>query len=238
MTEEYRDSGAKPSSELARLAREGRAARETANGAATGDAQANADRHLREALATIHGAPNRTIVKSLGGLCMMVALLMVLLNESVPAPVGLATIVVAFILTFAGSLMSPRASDGALDEERAWARALPFELEGYFESLSVAPRSEGTLRAHITWRAEESIDEQLLTDAFAVHDTSASVESVERTGVVYVSGPISGHTGSRINREPVLRNHKYPDYIHDLAEKVLVPLSKSYAIERVRLEAT
>lgn len=238
MTEEYRDDAAKPSSNLQRLAREGRAARETALDDAGQSAAQDADRHLREALSAIHGAPKRAMIKAAGGLCMLIAVTMIFLNEYVPAPVGLATVLLAFALTFTGAMMSPRASDQALEEERTWARALPFTLERYFEALSVEPRTSGTLRAHITWRAEKNIDEQLLADAFAVHDTSATVEDTGRSGAVFVSGPISGDTGARVNRSPVLRNHKYPDYIHDLADKVLVPLSKSHPIESVRLEAT
>jgi hypothetical protein len=235
----YRDSQAKPDPELERLAREGRAARSHAIDAAAGDAQASGDRHLREALAAVHGAPAGLVVKLAAGACLMSALVMILLHESVPAPIGIATLALGIILAIASGVMSPRANDAALEAERSWYRALPFALEGYFEVLSAKPRSTGGVRAHITWRGElAKVDEQLLADAFAAADPAARLEHADTSGAVFGSGPIRGETGGRINRVPVLRNHRYPEYVHTLVEKVLVPLARSHPIESVRLEPT
>jgi hypothetical protein len=236
---EYRDSRARPDPELERLAREGRAARSQAMDAATGDAQTAGDRHLREALAAVHGAPTGLGIKLAAGFCMMSAVVMILLHESVPAPIGVFTLALGIILSIASGVMSPRANDAALEAERTWYRALPFTLEGYFEVLSAAPRSTGGVRAHITWRGERAkVDEQLLADAFAACDPAARLEHADTSGAVFASGPIRGETGGRINHVPVIRNHRYPEYVHTLVEKVLVPLARSHPMESVRLEPT
>lgn len=195
------------------------------------------DRHLREALAATYGAPKKLVVKLAGFACMMVALTMVLFHESVPAPLGIFTFALALILLISGSVMAPRAPDSALEEERRWARSLPFTLEGYFEVLSAKPRETGGLRAHVTWVADgPEVDAALLADAFAAADPGARLDESDASGAIFASGPISGATGARINHVPVLRNHLYPEYVHALMTKVLVPLAKSHPIEKVRLE--
>jgi hypothetical protein len=238
VTEPFRDPPDKPSAELTRLASAGRAARSSAQDAAVGDARAAGDRHLHEALAATHGAPRNQARKLGAGACLMVALVMMLAHESVPAPIGVATLALGIVLAVAGGVMSPRVSDAALEEERKWTRSLPFALDGYFEVLSAKPRAEGGVRAHITWSEDtRAVDEALLADAFAAVDPVARLDQADETGVVFASGPIRGETGARINREPVLRNHAYPAYVRDLVTKVLVPLAKSYPMIRVRLEA-
>lgn len=238
MTQQHRDAREKPNPELERLAQEGRAARANAASSTTDEAKAAGERHLREALATLHGAPKNVAVKAAGGLCLMAALLMIALHQTVPAPVGIATLALGIILTVSGGIMSPQASDSAVEDERQWSHSLPFAFEGYFEVLAAKPRSVGGVRTHITWGPEVgAVDEQLLADIFAAMDPGSQLEHADTSGVVLASGPISGETGARINREPVVRNHAYPEYIHNLSAKVLVPLSRSYAIESVRLEA-
>lgn len=237
----YRDANAKADPELERLAREGRAARAQASGAAADDAKVAGDRHLREALAALHGAaPSSVALKLVGGFLLMAAVVMALLHESVHPMVGVLTFFVGIVVSVVASISAPRATDEALEAERTWYRGLPFELDGYFAVLSAEPRPSGGVRAHITWRSDVAeagnVDEQLVADAFAVADPAARLESADSAGAVFVSGPITGLTGSTINRRPVVRNHRYPEYLHTLVDKVLVPLSRSRPIERVRLE--
>lgn len=238
MTSRYRQPRAKPSPELERLARRGRAARTTAVDTATEEAQVARDRHLREALAAVYGAPKRGMVKGAAAVCLLSAIFMVLLHESVPAPLGVATFALGIILAISGAVMTPQATDAALEEERTWSRSHPFPLEGYFEVLSAKPRKTGGVRAHVTWKGDdEEVDEQLLADAFAAIDPAATLDHADDADVVFASGPINGDTGARTNRNAVLSNFAYPEYIHNLVTKVLVPLAKSHPIDKVRLEA-
>lgn len=233
---EYRE-GRKGSPELEALARAGRAAREDADDVSSRAAAIDGERHLREALASIYGAPTNLMVRLLGGFALMAGLVMVMMNQSVPAPLGAATVALGILLAVAGGVMSPKAPLAGVEEERKWARSHPFALEGYFEVLSAKPRASGGVRAHVTWKGEgPDVEGHLLADAIAAADPGARVERNDAAEVVFVSGKIDGTTGSSVNRVPVVRNHRYPDHVHALVDKVLVPLSRRHPIERVRLE--
>lgn len=235
---QYRDSPTKASPELERLAQQGRAARENASDSASKDAEVAGDHHLREALVPLYGSPRTLIAKSVAATLMAIAGLLIAFNKSVHPAFGIVAVFVAFFALFGASVLTPRASDGALEEERTWEKGLPFALEGYFDVLSATPRESGGLKAYITWHSDTAeVDEKLLADAFAGADADATLEEAEEGGPIFVSGAISGRTGGSINHRPILRNHHYPEYIHTLMAKVLIPLSKSHRIEHVRLEA-
>jgi len=132
---------------------------------------------------------------------------------------------------------------GEPETERAWLSSLPFAIDGYFEALSVEPDSECNLLVELRFSsARPPPDQNTMLGLLGLVDADASIEKVsalfqgrESGALVFGSGPISCGTNTRVNGEWVYSNRKIARYVHDLVDKVLLPLHRSHPLTRVSL---
>lgn len=144
--------------------------------------------------------------------------------------------VIAFVTFMIWVFVPPIASESAVAAERAWMMGLPFQLTGYFELLSSHPQYSRTVRYQIRWQdGARPPEEHLLHSVFGAVDPQARVERVDFQGASITSGPVSGHTGIRVNRVPVYRNHRVPAHVHAVVDQVLVTLHRSHPIAEVTM---
>jgi len=224
------------SPELGRLVEQGRARQAQQRAMeASQEARLRAEgyRHLRVAIGGYRGSRIRRIVLALmllgpvvGGVCLA--------TDVLPLAYAAYAIGVSWPMFFLYVFLPPIASKSALVAEEAWARSLPFELRGYFETLAADPQPVVRLMFEVTWRAGvRPPDATLVLDACRAVDPAAQVDAVTPRGLRITSGEISGHTGIRHNRVPVYRNHRIPAPAHALVDTVLATLHGSYPIETV-----
>lgn len=145
--------------------------------------------------------------------------------------------IIAFMVFMVWVFVPPIASQGAIAAEQAWATSLPFQLVGYFEVLSMEPSFQRTVTFDIRWQPapQRPPDRQLLLSIVSAVDPHAQVQHADETGATFTTGAISGHTGIRVNRVPVYRNHKIPAHLHGLIDQVLVTIHRSHPIAMVGL---
>jgi hypothetical protein len=218
--------------ELERLAAAGQQRIVQASAAKAATASTAAERNLRVALGGHYGAPVRWT--SYG----VIAAGVVLAVGDTWWPAG--AFFPGLALAAAGVLVrifaEPRASRARVEAERAWSASLPFRLDGYFEALAAVPSGQCWLRVVVAWAgAGAPPDASLVQGALGVVDTSARVTEAAAEGLTIETGPISGATGIRVNRVWVYRNTRVVAYVHDLVDRVLVPLHRTRAIARVAL---
>ena len=234
MSEPYR-ADPEQDPELSKLAAQGYARRNEEDTVKREEERVAGAHHLNAALAEFLGASksNAPLVGAgLGGLGILLAVLV----GGYAQGLGVIGAFVAFISLFAWNLMLPKVSPEEMARERAWSASFPFILEGYFEVLSRPPSAARSLVYELRWRdgiTPPSIT--VLEGVFAVADPGACVERIDEEGARVRSGVISGDTGTRVNRQPVYRNHKLPPHVHDVVEKALVPLAKSHPIVSVTI---
>jgi hypothetical protein len=225
--------------ELARLAMEGQRRRmEVAAGRQVERIQSGGQ-HLRTAIGAYRGSTIKRIV--LVTLMMGVVLgvlgvtLLSLGDHDIGSPLT-AGFAVSFVCIFGMAFVPPIASQGAVAAEQDWAMRLPFQLTGYFEVLSAEPRPARRVVYEITWReGAMRPDPNLLHSIFGAVDPQARLEGSSPQGARVEGGAVSGFTGIRVNRSPVYRNHRFCASIHDVVEKVLLPLHRTYPIAHVKL---
>jgi hypothetical protein len=236
--EPYRPSppGLGEDTDLARLAAEGqRRILEAKAGRAGAGRDAGArtrDRNLRVALGGYYGAPIRTTSYVL-----------------IAAGIGLLTggffwhaesVVVLWPVLLGGVLLrvlaTPLATPARVAAERAWQTSLPFTLEGYFETLADEPALSMRLAIELQWNSDgRSAGEEAIQGLLGLVDTDAEVHVHERATVRIQSGVISGDTWIQSNGGPVKRNTRIVPYVHDLVDKVLLPLYRDCPIARISI---
>jgi len=127
-----------------------------------------------------------------------------------------------------------------VEAERSWLASLPFAIDGYFEALSAKPESECNLLIELRFSSDRPPpDQSTMLELLGLVDTDASIEKVsawrEGGALVFRSGPISGGTNTRVNGVWVYSNRKIAQYVHDLVDRVLLPLQRSHPLTRVAL---
>lgn len=142
----------------------------------------------------------------------------------------------------------------ALAAERAWLASLPFALRGYFETLSAEPRRQMHLSVGIAWADQaRTPTQETLSAVLGVHDTEGRVgkpdppsvfDDIEtRPDVVIRTGMVPGtrsKTDAYSDRRAAFElvstsNAKVWSYVHDLVDKVLLPVHRDYAIRWVTI---
>src|SRR5262249_53938612 len=95
--------------------------------------------------------------------------------------------------------LPPTASRAAVEAERAWVASLPFTLERYFDVIGAQPEFECRLRVELSW-TKQGVDARTLEGIIALFDTGSQVVEARGASATFVTGPISGRTGIRVNR--------------------------------------
>jgi len=231
------DQAASP--ELERLVREGQqrlsqqsAQRQLALAGAGASARTAAERNIRVALGGYYGgSPVRVVAVGLivvGGLAACGAFAWAgALVLAVPS------VTLGIVLRIFAPPVGTRSRVAA---EQAWLASVPFVLEGYFELLGQEPQGGCHLRVAVTWGdAAAAPGDDTTRAALAVVDTAAVVKSRTGATVVVRSGSISGRTNLVVGDQYVHRNTGIVRYVHDLVDRVLLPLHRSSPIARVSL---
>jgi hypothetical protein len=137
-------------------------------------------------------------------------------------------------------LVPPKATRTRVAIETAWARSLPFAMDGYLELLGGEPHATSVVVVELTWgdpRSPGGMDE--LRGRLGVLDAEARLEARDDATAVIHSGSISGRTGIRLNRAYVVnRNTRFVGWVHGLVEQALVPLHGSHPVARIALRRT
>lgn len=221
--------------ELERLAAQGHARRRAQDSEQQQNVQTAGMAHLHAAIGSYRGS-SRGNAPLLVALLGFVGIFLAVLVGSWARPFGVIGVFVAFIAMFVWKLSPPKVSPEELEAERSWTRSFPFALDGYFEVLSQQPRESRSLVYELRWKGDGTPPtSSLLEGLFAVADPGARVEQVDAEGARVRSGAISGDTGTRINRAPVYRNHNFPEHVHGVVERALVPLHRSHPLTSVTL---
>ena len=230
-----------PDPELARLAMEGNRRRmEVASGQEIAERTAGG-LHLRTAIGAYRGSMIKRVVLGtlIGGVALgALGVALTMLGAPEVGVLLLPGFVVAFICIFLAAFIPPVASRGAVAAEQDWAMALPFQLFGYFDLLSVDPRPARRVVYAIVWQ-EGSLppDTNLLHGIIGAVDPEARVDRVDARGATITGGAVSGGTGISVNQRPVYRNHRFCESIHGVVEQVLLPLHRTYPIALVTLSS-
>jgi len=144
--------------------------------------------------------------------------------------------VIAFIVFMIWVFVPPLASRGAMAAEQSWVMGLPFQLVGYFDMLSAEPQFARSVTYEIRWQGGgRPPDPSLLHGIMGAVDPKARVDHVDASGATITGGAVSGHTGIRVNRVSVYRNHRLPAHVHSVVDQVLVTLHRSHPIAEVSL---
>lgn len=234
MTEPYREApDADP--ELEKLAAEGHARRNQASAVENERERLAGNERVNAALGEFLGSSKSNVPLVVGAFAAVGILLAVLIGDWARA-LGVIGVFVGFFAMFAWKLMVPQVTPEEMARERAWSESFPFVLEGYFEVLAQAPRASRSLVYEIRWtEGTPPPSIVVLEGVFSVADPGACVEHIDDEGARVRSGFLSGDTGTRVNRQPVYRNHKLPPHVHAVVEKALVPLAKSHPIVSVKI---
>lgn len=195
--------------------------------------------HLRTAIGAYRGSTLKR--------CMLAAILLCLVSGGVGAALSAAGnpeigsffipgFVIAFVVFMIYVFVPPMASEGAMNAEQQWVRALPFELQGYFETLGAQPSAARSIRYEIVWQdGTRTPDPALVHSVFGAVDPKARLDHADARAARVLGGLVSGITGIRINRVSIYRNHRLPAHIHAVVEQVLLTLHRSHPIARVSL---
>jgi hypothetical protein len=131
-----------------------------------------------------------------------------------------------------------RSAGTTVARERAWASALPFVLvDDYFGLLSAQPDSSCRIVAEVAWSGDAP-GVEVVQDLLGLVDTDARVEPYEsRTRIT--TKRIDCSTGASVstggNYRTMASNHRLVPYVHELVDKVLLPVHRSHPIARVML---
>lgn len=235
----YRPPGPGQDPELARLAAEGHQRRMAAAQSHQVEQRAEGSGNLRTAIGAYRGSTLKRVMLVVIVLCLLGGATGSALTSIGYGEIGgflIPGFVIAFITFMIWVFVPPLASQGAVAAERAWMMSLPFQLGGYFELLSSDPEYQRSVRYQIRWQdGARPPDRGLLHSVFGAVDPQARVENVDHQGASITSGPVSGHTGIRVNRVPVYRNHKIPAHVHGVVDRVLITLHRSHPIAQVTL---
>lgn len=224
-----------PDPELDRLAAQGHARRRSHDSEHQESAQAAAREHLHAAIGSYRGS-SRSSVPLLVALAGFAAVFAAIVFGAGLRPLGVIGAFVAFLSLFVWKLSPPKVSPEEIEAERAWATSFPFALHGYFDVLSQQPRASRSLAYELRWSEGTAPPERSLLEGIcAAADPGARVERIDAQGARIRSGAVSGDTGTRINRQPVYRNHELPAHVHGVVETALVPLHRQHAVASVTL---
>ena len=108
--------------------------------------------------------------------------------------------------------------------ELAWCEALPFELDGYVETLASAPSSPARLQVELSFLGPAPASEPI-GDALAAVDPAARVE--RDVPLVLVNGPLACPLDEPHGNTPVR------EWLRALVQQVLLPLHRAYPLARV-----
>jgi hypothetical protein len=242
----YRPHGGGPSNELARLAQQGQARLQADQQGQSSSANAAADLNMRTAIGPVRGAPVRRAVLVLFVLSLVALIaggvIAGLLTDNVfemmrLMPVGMTGLFASVGLLVLYLFLPPTASRAGVEAERAWVASLPFPLEHYFDVIAAEPSGECQLRVELWWTTQ-GVDPRTLQGIIALFDTQSSVIDAHGTHASFMTGPISGSTGIRINRSYVHRNHRLGKAVHRLVDVVLMPIHRNAPLACVRLSRT
>lgn len=233
----YRPPPQGPDPELARLAMQGQQRRleaAAANQVVQQDAGGN---HLRTAIGAYRGSTLKRSMLTVILVSGVVGAISVAFNVSGASHVGsmlTPALVIAFVTFMIWVFVPPYASRGAMAAEESWVMGLPFQLTGYFDLLAATPQSGRSVTYMIRWQpGGRPPDPALLNGVFNAVDPKARLAHADTSGATVTGGLVSGHTGIRVNRVPVYRNHRLPAHVHDVVDQVLLALHRSHPIAEV-----
>jgi hypothetical protein len=233
--EPYRPRPAE-STDLSRLAAEGqrRILEAKARDASLqrGPGERSRERNVRVALGGHYGAPvwTASYVLLAAGVAMLAAGL--LFNPVSVAVLFLVPLGAVLLRAFA----PPTATRARVAAERAWLTALPFPVDGYFETLAATPAFRVRLVIEVTWSGEGRCPgEDVLRGILGIVDTDARVEKYEGSRVCIRSGDVWCGTRVRLNRAAITRNTRIVSYVHDLMDTTVLPLHRDCPIARVSI---
>jgi hypothetical protein len=232
--------------ELARLAEQGQ--RRILEAGAAGRTQANAaalaeekkrDWHTRLALGAYYGIPLRKACFALMGMGVMTFVTGGYLGvEGVAGVVGLVLSMLALVGGLVAALLiDPTATRARVAAERAWAASLPFAVDGYFDLLAQDPVIACRLLVELTWGPGRKPAPEIVRGAFGLWDAGVGVEpgkaaTMNARGSPFMCGR---YTRGYAGLSPAVPNRHLVGRVHRLVEKVLLPLHRSCALERVSL---
>jgi hypothetical protein len=224
-------------SDLARLAAEGKAKKAAFGAEAGRAAQEQTERNISVALGAHFGSPLQRLLRNaqIAAIAAFVVGLLLLWSEATTEKVAMDVIafggLVAFVLLFVRVFRTPTANAATHAAEDHFVSSLPFAFSGYFDALGATPRAMCRL----------SFDVQFASRAPAPDVFAGVVQRTDPGAALaanawgWAGSPISGHTGIRINKVPVHRNHRIVKYVHDVVEQVLLPMHREYPIASVTL---
>lgn len=232
--------GPGPDPELARLAAQGQQRRMAMAQEHQAEMHSSGKGHLSTAIGAYRGSTLKRVMLAVIILSLASgALGAILAAVGLPEVTGFLVpgFVIAFVVFMIWVFIPPIASQGAIAAEQAWATSLPFQLAGYFEVLSGQPSFQRTVTFEIRWQPgpQRPPDRQLLISVISAVDPHARVQHADESSATLTTGAISGHTGIRVNRVPVYRNHRIPAHLHGLIDQVLVTIHRSHPIAMVTL---
>ena len=231
---------------LARLAAEGQH-RILEASAREADARRDSDekkheKNVRIALGAYHGTPIRKASYVLMGIGTLV-----IAAVGIESPdFGSAGVVVSFLAGMlaasSGLLMrvwsAPAATSATVAAEKAWAKSLPFALEGYFEMLAAEPTLECELVLELEWTPGRVPTPETVQGLLGTWDTGARVQPLEealciRSGT-FECGRIQ-NANNWYGSDALRPTRHLVGKVHGLVTTVLQPLHRSHAIARVSL---
>lgn len=233
----YRPPPHGPDPELARLAMQGQQRRLEASAANQAVQLDTGAGHLRTAIGAYRGSTLKRVMLTAIIVSGVVGAIGVVFNVTGATHVGgmlTPALVIAFVTFMIWVFVPPYASQGAMAAEQSWVMGLPFQLSGYFDLLIATPQSERSVTYRIRWQpGGRPPDPALLHGVFNAVDPNARLQHADASAATVIGGPVSGHTGIRVNRVPVYRNHRLPAHVHDVVDRVLLALHRSHPIAEV-----
>jgi len=231
---------------LARLAADGQhrileASAREAEGRRESD-EGKREKNVRIALGAYRGTPLRRASYALMGVG---ALVLVAVGIESPdfGSAGVVAIFLVGMLAATGGLLirvwaTPAATTATVAAEKAWAKSLPFAMDGYFEILAAEPTLECQLVLELEWAPGRVPTPETVQGLLGTWDTGARVQPLEKAlcirsgtfecGQLYNANTWYGSDALRPTRHLVGK-------VHGLVTTVLQPLHRSHAIARVSL---
>lgn len=231
---------------LARLAAEGQH-RILEASAREADARQDSDERKREknvriALGVYHGTPLRRASYALMGVGTVVIAAVGIESPDFGSAGVVASFLVGMLAAIGGLLIrvssAPAATSATLAAEKAWAKSLPFSLDGYFEMLAAEPTLECQLVLELEWATGRVSTPETVQGLLGTWDTGARVQPLEevlciRSGT-FECGRL--HNGNNWYGSDALRpTRQLVGKVHGLVTTVLQPLHRSHAIARVTI---
>lgn len=186
-------------------------------------------RTLRHAIGRYRGSPTRRAAIVVAALVSVIgwAVYVTLAPNPFSPSDGLILIPmwVMALAAIAVLAIPPYASKESMADEEQWVVSLPFRLDGYFVAISKPPRRSPSIQYELVWADDRYPDQEMLTNLLSTVTGDGKVMRLNDKG--------ADLRDWLYTRKGVTSVSVVTPRVHDMVEKVLVPLHRSYPITSV-----